>query len=145
MQISPPALRVLNGLRLALLPVVLVAGIVGAARAAGPAGLRLAHPRLLATPDDWTRLAERRAAEPELAAYHAALIAAARKEIAAPPATYVKPGRRLLSVSRAVVQRVLLLGYAWRTTGDEAFARRAETEMLAVAAFPDWNPSHFLD
>jgi hypothetical protein len=44
-----------------------------------------------------------------------------------------------------VVGRVLNLAYAWRMTGDPAFARRAEAEMLAAAAFPDWNPSHFLD
>ena len=30
-------------------------------------------------------------------------------------------------------------------TGDRAFSSRAEQEMLAAAAFTDWNPSHFLD
>lgn len=30
-------------------------------------------------------------------------------------------------------------------TGDDQFKERAEQEMLAAAAFPDWNPSHFLD
>ena len=30
-------------------------------------------------------------------------------------------------------------------TGDARYAARAETEMLGIAAFPDWNPSHFLD
>jgi hypothetical protein len=90
-------------------------------------------------------LKQRLATEPALAAYHEALLAAAHAELPKPVARYEKTGRRLLGVSRAVVQRVLLLSYAWRTTGDEQFARRAETEMLAVAAFPDWNPSHFLD
>src|SRR5690606_33915648 len=54
-------------------------------------------------------------------------------------------GRRLLGVSRSLVRRTTTLAYAWQTTGDVAFARRAETEMLAAAAFSDWNPSHFLD
>lgn len=108
-------------------------------------GLRPGHPRLLATGDDWARLKSRLATEPGLAAYHEALLAAARRELDQPPARYVKTGRRLLGVSRTVLQRVTLLAYAWRTTGDERFARRAEAEMLAVAAFPDWNPSHFLD
>lgn len=30
-------------------------------------------------------------------------------------------------------------------TDDEIYAKRAEEEMLAAAAFEDWNPSHFLD
>lgn len=30
-------------------------------------------------------------------------------------------------------------------TGDTRYAARAETEMLGMAAFSDWNPSHFLD
>ena len=121
----------------------MTAGLAG--KAAEIPGLRPGHPRLLATADDWARLAQRRAAEPDLAAYHAALITAARAEIGRPVFTYEKTGRRLLAVSRNLVNRVLLLSYAWRTTGEEVFARRAETEMLAAAAFPDWNPSHFLD
>jgi hypothetical protein len=30
-------------------------------------------------------------------------------------------------------------------TGDVRYAARAETEMLGIAAYVDWNPSHFLD
>ncbi len=130
-------------LRLAFAFLALSAGIP--ARPADIPDLRPAHPRLLVTPDDWARLAQRRAAEPDLAAYHETLLVAARGELAKPPATYVKTGRRLLWVSRTVLERVLLLSYAARTTGDEQFVRRAEREMLAVAAFSDWNPSHFLD
>jgi hypothetical protein len=33
----------------------------------------------------------------------------------------------------------------YRLEGDRRFAERAEKEMLTVAAFPDWNPKHFLD
>jgi hypothetical protein len=123
----------------------LVAIVLGRAEATMIPGLSPIHPRLIATPADWARLAERRAAEPDLAAYHDALLAAARQNLTLAPVTYVKTGRRLLHVSREALQRVLLLAYAWRTTGDERFARRAESEMLAVAAFADWNPSHFLD
>ncbi len=56
-----------------------------------------------------------------------------------------KTGRRLLSVSRAALKRIMILGWAYRSTGDDRYLKRAETEMLAVAAFSDWNPSHFLD
>lgn len=131
------------------LPLLVLAVLLGLgfppARAGELTGLRPAHPRLLATAEDWMLLRQRLAAEPDLAAYHDALLAAARAELDRPPARYEMTGKRLLTVSRAVVQRVLLLAYAWRTTGEAPFARRAEAEMLAVAAFPDWNPAHFLD
>jgi len=143
MRLPLSALCVSNGLRLALAFLALCSGQL--ALAADIPGLRPAHPRLLATADDWTHLRQRLAVEPDLAAYHDALLSAARAELDQPAARYEKTGRRLLSVSRAVLQRILLLAYAWRTTGEEPFARRAEAEMLAVAAFPDWNPSHFLD
>lgn len=38
-----------------------------------------------------------------------------------------------------------MLSYAWRTTGDQKYFNRGEKELLAVSAFSDWNPSHFLD
>jgi hypothetical protein len=64
---------------------------------------------------------------------------------ALPPLAYQKTGRRLLGVSRECLRRVLCLSMAWRLTGEARFAKRADEEMLVVAGFPDWNPSHFLD
>lgn len=103
------------------------------------------HPRLLAKADDWARLQQRLAADPELAEFHQALLAAARAHVPLPPVERKLTGRRLLGVSRELLQRVLLFAYAARTLDSEPFARRAETEMLAAARFSDWNPSHFLD
>lgn len=54
-------------------------------------------------------------------------------------------GRRLLSVSRECIRRLFYLSYAYRMTGVDRFLERAEAEMLSVASFSDWNPSHFLD
>ncbi len=51
----------------------------------------------------------------------------------------------MLAVSREALTRIYFLSYAWRMTGDDRYARRAEREMLNVCAFPDWNSSHFLD
>lgn len=109
------------------------------------ATLRPGHPRLLVRASDWTQIRQRIAADPLARAFHDGLIAQARQVLTVPPARYDKRGRRLLGVSRDVVGRVLGLAYAYRTTDDPAFARRAEAEMLAAAGFPDWNPSHFLD
>ena len=61
------------------------------------------------------------------------------------PSKYQKTGIRLLDVSRTVLFRVNTLAVAWHLTGKKAYAERAVAEMMAVAAFPDWNPSHFLD
>ena len=54
-------------------------------------------------------------------------------------------GRRLLSTSREALKRIFWLAYTYRVHGGEAYARRAIDEMLAVSAFTDWNPAHFLD
>ena len=62
-----------------------------------------------------------------------------------PPVTRKMIGRRLLHTSREALKRVFWLGYTYRTHGGEAYARRAIDEMLAVSAFSDWNPAHFLD
>jgi len=63
----------------------------------------------------------------------------------APPFGRVMEGRRLLSTSRAVLQRIAVLAMVARVTDDKAFSDRAVREMLVVADFSDWNPSHFLD
>jgi hypothetical protein len=54
-------------------------------------------------------------------------------------------GPRLLSVSRECVSRMYTLGLAWRLTGEAKYADAARANLLAVCAFDDWNPSHFLD
>jgi len=59
--------------------------------------------------------------------------------------TYDKIGPRLLHVSRNCLHRIYALALAWRWTGDEKYARKAVENLLAVCAFKDWNPSHFLD
>ena len=54
-------------------------------------------------------------------------------------------GKRLLSVSRSALKKIFYLSYAFRTTKNKAYMRCAADEMMNVAAFSDWNPSHFLD
>ena len=65
--------------------------------------------------------------------------------IALAPVEHKKIGRRLLDKSREALRRIFFLSYAYRTTRDVKYFQRAEKEMLAIAAFSDWNPSHFLD
>ena len=54
-------------------------------------------------------------------------------------------GKRLLGVSRNVLERVTMWSYMYHITGEQKYVERAEREMLAAASFSDWNPSHFLD
>ena len=103
------------------------------------------HPRLLATNADWASLPARRRHDPDLARFVAAILARARSDLAKPPVEYRLEGRRLLGVSREFLRRSLFWAFAWRISGERVYLERAQTEMLAVAAFPDWNPAHFLD
>lgn len=109
-------------------------------------GLRPEHPRLLLTSNDFALLQSARgAATGETAAIVERADAAARLALEQPLLAYEKTGRRLLSVSREAFRRICLWGFAYRMSGDKVFAERAEREMLNLAAFTDWNPSHFLD
>ena len=65
--------------------------------------------------------------------------------LAEPPVTRDFIGRRLLGTSREALKRIFWLSFTYRLHGGEAYARRAIDEMLAVSAFKDWNPAHFLD
>ncbi|MDO8540362.1 MAG: heparinase II/III family protein [Opitutaceae bacterium] len=66
--------------------------------------------------------------------------------LAAPVSKYEKPdGKRLLSVSRRVLDRVRTLALVYQLEGDARCAERAWQELAAAARFPDWNPAHFLD
>jgi hypothetical protein len=116
------------------------------AREADPlAGLKPTHPRLLMSGADWTALRERSRQDPELAGVVARIEADAKALLSEPPLVYRKEGRRLLDVSRQALQRVLLWSATYRLTGERVYADRAKRELLSLAAFPDWNPSHFLD
>lgn len=74
-----------------------------------------------------------------------AIITESDRLLAVPPVERIQIGRRLLDKSREALRRLFFLSYTYRTTGDKKYVDRAEKEMLAIAAFTDWNPSHFLD
>jgi hypothetical protein len=109
------------------------------------ASLRREHPRLIASSNTWQDLKKRRGADALLDGYLQRSEREARALLNAPPVTYQKTGRRLLSISRTALRRVLLLGLHFHLTGEGVFVERAKSEMLAAATFDNWNPSHFLD
>lgn len=80
-----------------------------------------------------------------LRSIHEAVLHQSGKYLKAPLLERTFEGSRMLAVSREALTRIYFLSYAWRMTGDDRYACRAEREMLNVCAFPDWNSSHFLD
>lgn len=109
------------------------------------ATLRPEHPRLLVLADDLARVREFIASDPVARGYRDALRESGRKILAEPPVERVLIGPRLLDVSRRALERVYTLALLYRLDGDRRWAERATRELLAAAAFSDWNPSHFLD
>ena len=103
------------------------------------------HPRLLFTSHDVGRIRTAVEAGGDWAALHRQLMKGAGELLDCPVSRRIVVGRRLLDVSRETLRRILLLGYAYRLTGETKYSERAAEELAAVAEFTDWNPSHFLD
>ncbi len=103
------------------------------------------HPRLFLPAGGEAAIQQRVASDPLWKGLHAELLAEADRQLATKPVEHVKIGRRLLDKSRTALTRVTHLGLAWRLTGEKKYLDRARAELLAVSAFSDWNPSHFLD
>ncbi|MBR1576106.1 MAG: heparinase II/III family protein [Bacteroidales bacterium] len=104
-----------------------------------------AHPRILLLKGEEKALKKQINADPYWKDIQTDLIQEADRIVDLPVNQRIKIGKRLLSVSRENLRRIFDLCYAYRMTGQKKYALRAEQEMLAAAAFSDWNPSHFLD
>ncbi|WP_276482790.1 heparinase II/III domain-containing protein [Paraflavitalea pollutisoli] len=104
-----------------------------------------AHPRLLLYKGEEEGIKKIVAGDKTWSQLHQALLKAADEIIPLPPLERIQIGRRLLDKSREAIRRLFYLSYAYRLTGNQAYATRAEKEMLTIAGFSDWNPSHFLD
>lgn len=103
------------------------------------------HPRVLLFAGEEAAIKKKAIADPAWRTLHEAIIKEADRLLKKKPVTRVMTGRRLLAVSREALRRIFFLSYAWRMTNKKIYGLRTEKEMLAVAAFSDWNPSHFLD
>ena len=103
------------------------------------------HPRILLLKGEEAGIRKTIDADPVWNTMQSAILVAADNIITLPPVERIKIGRRLLDKSREALRRLFFLSYAYRTTQKTEYLQRAEKEMLAIAAFSDWNPSHFLD
>lgn len=108
--------------------------------------LRAGHPRIMVEAKTFEALKASIDKGGLPARLYGAVKKSADKTLAAPVSVYEKPdGKRLLSVSRRVLDRVSELALVFRLEKDPRYADRAWKELEAAAAFPDWNPAHFLD
>ncbi|MFP4104467.1 MAG: heparinase II/III family protein [Phycisphaerae bacterium] len=107
--------------------------------------LQQEHPRLLLTDDRLAELKKQAGSDKLLQQAVKDSIAQADKLLKAPPLEHKLKGPRLLSVSRECRKRVYALGLAYRWTGEKKYLEAMKSNLLTVCAFPDWNPSHFLD
>ena len=138
----------------ATLVVALVWGLLPGAPAAqaattdGPnvADVTTAHPRLLESGTGFANLPAQVASDDVSGSLYATVLKNADAMLTAPVVTYSKPdGVRLLDTSRAVLDRSYTLLVAWKVSGNVKYVDRLQKDLDAAAAFPDWNPDHFLD
>lgn len=103
------------------------------------------HPRLLLKAGEEALISDMIAEDEAMARVHRGIVAECDVMLGLPVLERVMEGKRLLHTSREALRRIFWLSYSYRMTGKEAYAERAVDEMMAVCAFKDWNPSHFLD
>lgn len=104
-----------------------------------------AHPRLILKPNDdvFARIKQATATNELLAAAVRHMREYADMTLAVKPDPYKLDGRRLWS--QPCTARTFSLAQMWKMTGDRRYLDRLETELRAIAAYPDWNPPHFID
>jgi len=103
------------------------------------------HPRILMLKGEEETVKKTIAGDKIWDKLHQAIIAECDNLITKAPVERIQIGRRLLDKSREAIRRLFFLSYAYRMTGQRKYLDRGEKEMLAIAAFSDWNPPHFLD
>ena len=103
------------------------------------------HPRLLLFKGEENALKKTINVDPIWAKMQQAITNESDSLLTVLPIERIQVGRRLLGKSREALRRLFFLSYSFRTTGNQKYFERAEQELLKVAGFTDWNPSHFLD
>lgn len=103
------------------------------------------HPRILMLQGEEAAIKKTMQDDTTWANVHRAIIAECDRLLPVAPIERIQIGRRLLDKSREALRRIFMLSYAYRITLNPQYLQRAEKELLAIANFSDWNPSHFLD
>jgi hypothetical protein len=141
--------RTVTKSRLAAIPIVLLSLLLPTGAAAADPDvlqtLRRDRPRLMVPAERFAEIPRLVARDPQALAYWRHVRSESDKLLTKPPLTRQMQGKRLLATSREALRRISFLAARHRIEPDERIRRRAADELLAVCAFADWNPSHFLD
>ena len=109
----------------------------------------LQHPRLLFSKQEEQQIRDLFGTEPLLDSLYVGLMKEAERLLLVPPQEdprrEIKNTKDILPISREQVYRMVNLALAYRLSGDRRFAEKAETELVHVCNFPDWDPIHYLD
>jgi hypothetical protein len=132
-----------------VLPIIIVILLTGASHAQlkhlqGVSSVP-AHPRIMLLKGEEKGIQSNIDADANWKKIHQAILGECDKMIDLEPLKRIQIGRRLLDKSREALRRIFYLSYAYRMTHEKKYLDRAETELLTVSQFSDWNPSHFLD
>lgn len=105
---------------------------------------KVEHPRILMLKGEEKFIQKAIKTNATFANVHQAIIKTSDDFISIPVLERKLEGFRLLDVSREALRRIFYLSYSYRISGEVKYAQRAEKELLAVSAFSDWQPPHFL-
>ena len=104
------------------------------------------HPRLMMDANTIARIKKQIAQDTVAAKIYRRVKRETQEILTQKPSEYSIPdGRRLLSTSRRVKERVRQLAFVYLMEGEQRHLERAWAELEAAAQFKDWNPDHFLD
>ncbi len=108
--------------------------------------LRPGHPRLILLDEDLPRIRQFVRETPLGQTWFETTRATAQQLYERPVRQHeLTDGRRLLSISRDVLNRMYHWGLLYRLDGERRWLDRAWQELAAVVQYPDWNPNHYLD
>ena len=103
------------------------------------------HPRLILKSGDIDAVRQKVDTDQPLQVIHKHIAQKANRTLREEAIERKMTGKRLLSCSRTVLERVCYCSYMYLVSKDATYAKRAEKEMLSAARYTDWNPKHFLD
>lgn len=104
------------------------------------------HPRIIATGENFEYIIKNLESDQELKKLHQRFITQADEILGMEELTYkYEDAMRTLSTARKAFSRMLLLGYAWNTTGDEKYLDKGYKELESLSTFPNYNTQHVID
>lgn len=104
------------------------------------------HTSVLATDEDFERIKSLAKTDEYMKNLVDDLIAQADLTLKEKILTYkFDDSQRMLNTARKFESRMQLVGFAYRITGDEKYAKYALEQLMELKNFPDLNPPHYID